>query len=187
MWANSISDPSESVRFASNLPRLSEDSKMLRAGTLEGFRFLKRERKKWRSRSGKELVALSRSLALLFSMISKKEKRNQTHPDAERDLAPGLGQGLGDGPAEALVVGDAGDERLLACKREFRTMEKRARVSFFSLDVKEKRAALVRLLFFFLLRNLFQSLLASKTYRAGRWRGLRCWQPRPRPSGVPQR
>ena len=33
MWANSISEPSERVLLASNLPRLSEDSKMLRAGT----------------------------------------------------------------------------------------------------------------------------------------------------------
>ena len=33
MCANSIREPSESLRFSSNLPRLSEDSKMLRAGT----------------------------------------------------------------------------------------------------------------------------------------------------------
>lgn len=31
-------------------------------------------------------------------------------------IAASLGEALGDGPAEALVVGDAGDESLLACE-----------------------------------------------------------------------
>ena len=35
-------------------------------------------------------------------------------PRAEDNLAASLGEALGDGPAEALVVGDAGDESLLA-------------------------------------------------------------------------
>jgi hypothetical protein len=36
-------------------------------------------------------------------------------PGAEDDLAAGVREALGDGPAEALVIGDAGDESLLAC------------------------------------------------------------------------
>lgn len=43
MCANSRREPSESFLLASNLPRLSEDSKMLRAGTCKRGREGERE------------------------------------------------------------------------------------------------------------------------------------------------
>ena len=111
MCSNSIIEPSESVLLASNLPRLSEDSKMLRAGTWGGFRLRERENEE---AEGKKKASLA---PLDFSIEREKKKKQLTHPHAERDLGPRLGQGLGDGPAKALVVGDAGDEGLLAWLR----------------------------------------------------------------------
>ena len=52
-----------------------------------------------------ELSAAERSL----------EDLKRGHPRAEDHLAASLGEALGDGPGETLIVGDAGDESLLAC------------------------------------------------------------------------
>lgn len=87
-------------------------------------RDLKRQRKNFvflfffLKKGAKELVA-SRSLLLArsrfnFSIANKKTNRIQTHPHAERDLAACLGEGLGNGPSEALVVGNTGYKGLLA-------------------------------------------------------------------------
>lgn len=54
---------------------------------------------------GVELPALQRGL----------EDVHGWDPDSEDDLGPGLSEGLGDGPSETLVIGDAGDEGLLSC------------------------------------------------------------------------